>query len=168
MAYKLYTQEFVRAGGIATLKQLKDVPDFEEHNKLITNLVEWGCNVGNNRFDMVRYAAIYCRTDVRVLKDGWRVFRDALLNEYSMDVFSYPTIASLADALFTEKGCFEGVQQISGVPQAFIAQASVGGRVMCANNEPARKTALLADFDGVSLYPSSMARIPGYNSVKRP
>ena len=33
---------------------------------------------------------------------------------------------------------------------------------MCANNEPARKTALLADFDGVSLYPSSMARIPGY------
>ena len=33
---------------------------------------------------------------------------------------------------------------------------------MCANNQPVRTNEKLADFDGVSLYPSSMARIPGY------
>ena len=162
MPYKLYTKKFVQAGGIATLKQLKDVPDFEEHNKLITNLVEWGCGVGNNQFDMIKYANIYCRADVRVLKEGWKVFRNSLMSEYDMDVFAYPTMASLADAYFIEQGCFEGVHKMAGVPRAFIAHASVGGRVMCANNKAVKKTAKLADFDGVSLYPSSMARIPGY------
>ena len=49
MPYKLYTREFVQAGGMATLKQLKCVPDFEEHNKLITNLVEWGCTVARGK-----------------------------------------------------------------------------------------------------------------------
>ena len=33
---------------------------------------------------------------------------------------------------------------------------------MCADNQPVRTNEKLADFDGVSLYPSSMARIPGY------
>ena len=52
-AIQVDVQEEIRreAGGIAALKQLKDVPDFEEHNKLTTNLVEkleWGCGVKNN------------------------------------------------------------------------------------------------------------------------
>ena len=49
---------------------------------------------------------------------------------------------------------------MAGVPR--VINASVGGRVMCANNQPVRTNEKLADFDGVSLYPSSMARIPGY------
>ena len=44
-----------------------------------------------------------------------------------------PTMASLADAYFIEQGCFEGVHKMAGVPRAFIANASVGGRVMCAD-----------------------------------
>ena len=103
---------------------------------------------------MIKYASIYCKADVEVLKKGWIVFRDSLLSEYDIDVFSYPTMASLADAYFIEQGCFEGVHKMAGVPRAFIANASVGGRVMCADNQPVRTNEKLADFDGVSLYPS--------------
>jgi hypothetical protein len=100
--------------------------------------------------------------DVRVLKEGWKVFRDSLLRTYDMDAFSYHTISSLADAYFVERGCFEGVHELAGVPQQFTRNCQVGGRVMCANNQKVHVKEPLADFDGVSLYPSSMARIPGY------
>jgi hypothetical protein len=205
MPYDLYTEEFVRNGGMATLEELNAVPNFKDHGDLFMNLVSWGCVVegegGERMYDMLKYSRIYCRADVDVLKKGWRVFRDSLLEAFDIDAFHYPTISSIGDAYLTEEGCYEGVHKIAGVPQRFIANASVGGRVMCAENKSVRiirkpvlkpflpedankemkrvgigyveeilyktkprvieKTAL-ADFDGVSLYPSSMARIPGF------
>ena len=72
----------------------------------------------------------------------------------------------MADAYMTEQGCYEGVHKIAGVPQRFISNASVGGRVMCADNKRVRLRGKgakqQADFDGVSLYPSAMARILGF------
>ena len=184
MPYKLYTEEFVNGGGMATLEQLKRVPSFKEFGQLFKNLVDWGCQVGD-RFDMLKYSAIYCKADVNVMKRGWKIFRQSFLDFADIDCFAYPTISSMGDAYMTEQGCYIDVHKIAGVPQRFIANASVGGRVMCANNERVemtkesmqrtleRQTKImgnaktmqakpLADFDGVSLYPSSMARIPGY------
>ena len=205
MPYDLYTEEFVRSGGMATIEELNAVPNFKDHSDLFMNLVSWGCVVegkdGERRYDMLKYSRIYCRADVDVLKKGWRVFRDSLLTAFDIDAFHYPTISSLGDAYLTEEGCYEGVHNIAGVPQRFIANASVGGRVMCAENKSVRiirkpvlkpflpidaekemkrvgigyvenilyktqarviEKKALADFDGVSLYPSSMARIPGF------
>ena len=184
MPYKLYTEEFVNNGGMATLAQLKRVPDFRDFGQLFKNLVDWGCRV-DEKFDMIKYSSIYCKADVNVMKNGWKIFRQSFLDFAAIDCFSYPTISSMGDAYMTEKGCYIGVHKIAGVPQRFIANASVGGRVMCANNERVEMTEKssqqiqergklilgnakliqpkpLADFDGVSLYPSSMARIPGY------
>lgn len=165
MPYKLYTEEFVNGGGMATLEQLKRIPDFKDFGQLFKNLVDWGCQVGD-RFDMIHYSSIYCKADVNVMKKGWKIFRQSFLEFADIDCFSYPTISSMGDAYMTEQGCYIDVHKIAGVPQRFIANASVGGRVMCANNE---RVALVggtstpqADFDGVSLYPSAMARIPGY------
>ena len=205
MPYDLYTEEFVRSGGMATIEELNAVPNFKDHSDLFMNLVSCGCVVegkdGERRYDMLKYSRIYCRADVDVLKKGWRVFRDSLLTAFDIDAFHYPTISSLGDAYLTEEGCYEGVHNIAGVPQRFIANASVGGRVMCAENKSVRiirkpvlkpflpidaekemkrvgigyvenilyktqarviEKKALADFDGVSLYPSSMARIPGF------
>ena len=165
MPYKLYTEEFVNGGGIATLEQLKHVPNFKDFGQLFKNLVEWGCQVGD-RFDMIKYSAIYCKADVNVMKKGWKIFRQSFLDFADIDCFSYPTISSMGDAYMTEQGCYIDVHKIAGVPQRFIANSSVGGRVMCANNERVAMTGGYskpqADFDGVSLYPSAMARIPGY------
>lgn len=200
MPYKLYTEEFVNGGGIATLEQLKRVPDFKDFGQLFKNLVDWGCQIDGRaldakdghtcrgrgmKFDMIKYSSIYCKADVNVMIEGWKIFRQSFLDFADIDCFSYPTISSMGDAYMTEQGCYIDVHKIAGVPQRFIANASVGGRVMCANNERVemtkesmqremeRQTKImgnakciiskpLADFDGVSLYPSSMARIPGY------
>lgn len=164
LPYKLYTKTFLASGGVATREQLKCVPDFAVKTlpTLYANAERWGCEQPDGRIDMIRYASRYCEMDVHVLKEGWKVFRNSLLQEYNMDAFSYPTISSLADAYFIEQGCFEGVHHLAGIPRQFIANCSTGGRVMCANNQKVRTKHRLADFDGVSLYPSSMARIPGY------
>ena len=96
---------------------------------------------------------------MQVLKDGWRKFRDLILDKYQLDTFHYPTLASLSDQYFIDQGCFDGVHQLAGVPRAFIANCTIGGRVMCANNKRSHTKKKLADFDGVSLYPSAMKRL---------
>ena len=75
MPYKLYTKAFIKEGGLASLEQIKNTPDFEDHNQLMRNLIEWGC-AKDGKFDMIKYASIYCKADVEVLKKGWIVFRD--------------------------------------------------------------------------------------------
>ena len=108
---------------------------------------------------MIKYSSYYCKIDVQVLKDGWRKFRDLILDKYQLDTFHYPTLASLSDQYFIDQGCFHGVHQMAGVPRAFIANCTIGGRVMCANNKRSHTKKKLADFDGVSLYPSAMKRL---------
>jgi hypothetical protein len=68
----------------------------------------------------------------------------------------------MADAYVIERGCYAGVHEVSGLPLAFMAEANVGGRVMVANNEPVHVKERVQDFDGVSLYPSAMSRMPGF------
>ncbi|KAL1503979.1 hypothetical protein AB1Y20_010395 [Prymnesium parvum] len=120
---------------------------------------EYDCEVSPGRYDMIEYSMHYCTIDVQVLKDGWRVFHDLLFDKFALSTFHFPTLAGLADRYFIDEGCFEGVCEVSGVVQSFIAQCSVGGRVMCAHNKRSHVKGKIADFDGVSLYPSSMDRL---------
>ena len=97
---------------------------------------------------MIEYSRRYCEVDVQVLQAGYMIFRDALLDKYGLDCLTYPTMASLSDAYFNRQGCFEGVCEIAGVVQRFIANSSVGGRVMCAENKKATVEAQVSDSDG--------------------
>ena len=188
MPYELYTEDFVKHGGIATMEDLKNIPNFNDTNQLFRNLHKWNCIVKHNEetcFDMIKYSRIYCEADVSVLKKGFRVFQQTCLDNFDIDILHYPTISSLGDAYLTEQGCYIGVHKLAGVVQRFIALCSIGGRVMCANNIPVlcksgellkpwqnddyqeekrhkHVSSALADFDGVSLYPSAMERIPGF------
>jgi hypothetical protein len=52
------------------------------------------------------------------------------------------------------------VVQLPGVTRSFVQESYVGGRVMMANNEMQRVIAKkIADYDGVSLFPSAMAEL---------
>eukprot|EP00965_Chrysotila_dentata_P198385 6178754-Pleurochrysis_carterae.AAC.5 len=69
----------------------------------------------------------------------------------------------MGDAYLCERGCYDGVYETSGVIQRFCAEATVGGRVMCAHNTRYHHTSdqpPLADFDANSLYPSAMIELP--------
>jgi hypothetical protein len=165
MPYKLYTQTFVERGGFANRNQLDYVTcDWSESDKsqLYENLEKWDCETQEGHFDMIKYSEHYCEIDVQVLQTGYMIFRGALLDKYGLDCLTYPTMASLSDAYFNRMGCFIGVCELAGVILQFLANSSVGGRVMCAENKKVKTTKALADFDGVSLYPSAMHRIPGY------
>ena len=169
--HSLMTKKFIKAGGIATLAQLHEVCKNEklECGELLRKLQEADCVIHPReiipgiavkpQYDMIKYSSHYCKIDVQVLKDGWRKFRDLILDKYQLDTFHYPTLASLSDQYFIDQGCFDGVHQMAGVPRTFIANCTIGGRVMCANNNRSHTKKKLADFDGVSLYPSAMKRL---------
>jgi DNA polymerase elongation subunit (family B) len=165
MPYELYTEQFVSSGGVATWEQIKACKTFDDFETLRDNLHKWGCvqrcELGD-RYDMMRYALIYCRADVEVLQKGWRAFAEMSMSELGMCTDAYPTIASLADAYYIECGIYDGVYEKAGVPLKFHSNASVGGRVMCANNTPSSTTEEMDDTDANSLYPSAQIRLGGF------
>jgi hypothetical protein len=79
-----------------------------------------------------------------------------------IDIDNKLTIASLAHSYMINQGCYDGVYQLTGVPQMFIQRAVVGGRTMVANNSKICIAEKVNDFDAVSLYPSAMARMDGF------
>ena len=168
MPYKMYTSDFVfNEKGLATKQQLEGFKrdGFKDHDQMFENLDRWGCRTPEGKYDMIKYSSMYCKEDINVLKQGYSIFRASLLSEYDIDCYHFPTVSGVADNYFIEQGAFEGVYEMSNVVRQFIANCSVGGRVMCPNNtrnKGGKKRKRIADFDGVSLYPSSMKRIPGY------
>lgn len=169
--HSLMTKNFINAGGIATLDQLLEICKKEklDIHELLQKLQKADCVIYPReiipgisvkpQFNMIKYSSYYCKIDVQVLKDGWRKFRDLILDKYQLDTFHYTTLASLSDQYFIDQGCFDGVYQMAGVARTFFANCTIGGRVMCANNKRNHTKKKLADFDGVSLYPSAMKRL---------
>ena len=145
--HSLLTKKFIKAGGIATLDQITMVCMNEKlvSNELLRKLEESDCVIQPEgvmigipvkpQYDMIKYSSYYCKIDVQVLKDGWRKFRDLILDKYQLDIFHFPTLPSLSDQFFIDQGCFDGVHCMAGVPRSFIANCTIGGRVMCANNK---------------------------------
>ncbi len=153
---------------------------------IITNIDGYDC------FDCMKYCEYYCMLDCMVLKNGYSTYRNWILEALDLDIDCCWTTASLADKYLHSKGCYDGVYQLSGTPQFFIQKCVVGGRTMMRDNEkqsfngtddktdkkssniqstgsdgkPVRPTGSggnkMADYDGVSLYPSSMTRMDGF------
>ena len=81
----------------------------------------------------------------------------------SLRLNTYYTLQSMVDEFLHVKDCYTGVVQLSGVTRAFVQESYVGGRVMMAFNEMQRVIGKkIADYDGVSLFPSAMAELPGF------
>ena len=129
-------------------------------DELLSNLEELGCRKGDE-YDMIKYSNWYCEQDVRVLRAGYNVFRDSMLEATTLDIDDYPTLSSVADMHMFKSGVYEGVYEVSGIVQQFISRASIGGRCMCRNNRRSISKNMV-DFDAVSLYPSGMVRLPGF------
>jgi hypothetical protein len=140
-------------------------PDF------LRNIDDWKLKGENNTFDIIEYSRRYCELDCIVLRDGYNIFRKWILSlelpdgqPANLDINNILTCAGLAHTYLLKSGCYDGLYELNGVPQRFIQKTVVGGRTMCANN---KKTYVnngrkVSDFDGVSLYPSAMFRMPGY------
>jgi hypothetical protein len=154
----------------------------------LNNIKKWNLRGDNNKFDIMKYASIYCEMDCIILKDGYKKFREWITEAFEVDIRSFYSIASCADRILKNKGCYDNTFSLSGAPRLFISESVVGGRTMTSQNKKAKyanfekinfdkkynnkeeeiieiKNNLIKninDFDGVSLYPSSMYRMDGF------
>lgn len=163
MPYELYKEDTVKQRNVPIKDALKFIEP-KDHAQFLENIKRWGCFRDNETYDIIEYSSRYCAIDCEILSKGYNKFRDWILELLTIDIDEVLTAASLAHKYFVNQGCYKDVFQLSGVPQIFIQGCVVGGRVMCAEN---KKIFLDSDkkkndFDGVSLYPSSMYRMDGF------
>lgn len=164
MPYKLYNEENCKKEMIRMI-EAKDYLNDNDYNHMVKVCKTKGFIEkinGELYFDCMDYAKYYCMRDCEVLMKGYETFKGWIITELGIDINSVWTSASLSDKYFMNEGVYEGVYKLSGLPRQFIQKCVVGGRTMCRDNIKHKvEGEKMADYDGVSLYPSAMARMEG-------
>lgn len=146
-----------------TIKQFNGIDATEKREKLLQ--FRENCKKleipKNDSSWMNTYCMYYNMKDCEILANGLMKFREYMMDpEIGQDIFDRLTISSIAHQWAVKKGCYKGVKLVSGVRRAFIQKTVVGGRVGTNEGKMFKIDYEQVDFDGISLYPSSMAR-PG-------
>jgi len=127
-----------------------------------SNVVKYAAAENDKEFDMRDYCLMYCMQDVRILREGFTWFREALLNEFGLDAYDFVSISSIANR-YLELNCYwknGNLYDLSNITREFISRCIIGGRCMLAHNtKRITEGRPVVDFDAVSLYPSAMARL---------
>lgn len=115
----------------------------------------------------------YLKYDVLVLVMAMRSYEEALKN-VSQDHLAtharfrplhYPTISSYSRALLSAAGAFDECVKYSLGLRGYIQRAVRGGRTSCHSDFEGKVVSFpggIDDLDGVSLYPSAIASLPGF------
>jgi hypothetical protein len=160
MPYTLYTDDNISKRFIP-IQDAIDILPTEEHEQFLNNIKRWNLQQ-DDTYDIIKYSSYYCEIDCKILCEGYNTFRKWILETFKLDIDFILTGASLAHQYFVIQGCYNGVNELGGVPQLFIQGCVVGGRVMCAENKKIKLDYVVNDFDAVSLYPSAMYRMDGF------
>jgi len=160
MPYTLYTDDNILKRHIP-IKTALDILPKDEHEQFLNNIKRWNLQQDDS-YDIIKYSSYYCEIDCKILYQGYTTFRKWIKETFKLDIDNILTGASLAHQYFVNEGCYDGVNELGGVPQYFIQGCVVGGRVMCAENQKIRLNDIVNDFDAVSLYPSAMFRMDGF------
>ena len=161
MPYDLYSEANVEKRNVPINEALLYIA-LEDVDQFYKNLDRWGCRRDDDTFDIIEYSSQYCAIDCEILCKGYNTFREWIVKYLNIDIDDVLTSASLAHKYFINRGCYESVNELGGVPQLFIQGSVVGGRTMVSKNEKKMVEAKINDFDAVSLYPSAMYRMDGF------
>jgi len=126
---------------------------------------------GKMIFDPKEYYKYYLKYDTFILMKGLEKFEEIIDNIVSelnkkyntnhiINLYDYLTISSLTHAIIGAFGSYEGVYQMCGNLREFCGHMVTGGRVQV--NQKYKKKVIkkkIADYDGVSLYPSAIKRM---------
>lgn len=167
MPYGLYTEVNIQRRIVPIEQALQHLNnDVNKLKKLVENSKKWGIYFEINNcpsFDIIRYSIEYCHLDCEIMHKGYDIFRGWILEALDLDIDGVWTIASLADKYLLKEGVYDGVYKLAGIPRLFIQKCVVGGRTMCSQNKKISTcetiNGRIADYDGVSLYPSSFQRM---------
>ena len=154
--------DIISGGIINEAGKYEDTPWGEtEYTQFNINIDKIGARLGENKFDMYKYAEFYCSQDVRILRESYNIFRKGFKTDFNIDVLNYISISSLANEVFRQNVYIpnQKLYKLGGHVRHFCSKAVYGGRCMCAYNKKWHIHANLCDYDAVSLYPSAMARL---------
>lgn len=160
MPYELYTEASVKER-LIKIESAKQYLSDADYKQFVENINRLNLADGED-FYHIRYAAYYCKRDVSVLKAGYETFRRWMDEIAGIDIDYCVSLPQLANQFGIKSGVYDGCYQITGVARDFIQRTVVGGRCMVRRNEKIIKEKRIEDYDGVSLYPSAMNRIPGF------
>lgn len=161
ISYEYYTKEnHNKRINIDDYCKLLSIKEQKIFNEQIKNEISY--NEEDNTFNPVEYYKEYLKLDCLVLKNGLIKFRELIkqITDDKMDILECLTISSLTDKYMIKKGAYNDVYKITGNVREYISRAVMGGRV--AVNEKYKKQVIekkIADYDGVSLYPSAINRL---------
>lgn len=162
MPYDLYKEETIKQRYVNAIYVADNFISKDDQTKFFDNIHKWHLMNKNGEYDIVEYSRRYCEIDCEILSKGYNTFRKWILDLTKIDIDGILTSASLAHRYFISQGCYEGVNELSGVPQSFIQGSVVGGRTMVSENKKIKIEGKINDFDAVSLYPSAMFRMDGF------
>jgi hypothetical protein len=160
MPYTLYNEENISKRYVPIQDALALIAE-DEKEQFLNNIKRWNLQA-DHTYDIIKYSSMYCEIDCKILCEGYNTFRKWIKETFKLDIDFILTGASLAHQYFVNQGCYDGVNELGGVPQLFIQGCVVGGRVMCADNKKMMLDYVINDFDAVSLYPSAMYRMDGF------
>jgi hypothetical protein len=127
----------------------------EEQTKILYERVK------TEKFNATDYYIEYLKMDCLVLKKGLEKFNEIILNlDVRLSLYNSLTISSLTDKYMLINGAYEDVYENTANLRDYIGKAIYGGRVHV--NEKYTKKIInekIADYDGVSLYPSAISRL---------
>ena len=168
--YDYYTYETIHAatGSITdALQHINTAPGGdpnsvgEDHQQFINNIDAIGARIGNDSFDMMKYARFYCERDVEVLRIGFNQFvKLAAKDPLNMNIHNFISAPSLAYEYMLQNVFYPAgnIFNVGGQLQRYLQKFVYGGRVMTRRNVRYDIKKKLADFDACSLYPSAMRR----------
>lgn len=165
IAYKYYTKENhnkrININDYLSLLSVKERITFNEQIN-----TEPSFDKKTNTFNPLSYYKDYLKLDCLVLKYGLEKFneliREVTFNEetqQALSIYDYLTISSLTDRFMGVNGAYDDIYTVTGNLREYISKAVYGGRVNV--NEKYIKKEIeekISDYDGVSLYPSSINR----------
>jgi hypothetical protein len=166
--YQFYTLDRLKVNKASIDEACLDLKE-EERDLFRSNLKELNCMINEKQFDLFKYAEYYCERDVEILRKGFIQFRKVFKEDFNLDPIHYITICSLANAIFEERVYSRNhIFRLGGIVRDFVSKAIRGGRCMTRENKKWHVKEECQDFDGVSLYPSAIARLEiplGYPQV---
>ena len=146
--------------------KLCEIDDYKEglnnKDKIIFDEVSIPYINDKNLFNATQYYKDYLKLDCLTLKSGMEKMNKIILDitDNKLSVYDKLTISSLTNKYMEINGAFEGVIKTDGNLRDYIAKAVYGGRVH-SNTKYTKKiiNKKIADYDGVSLYPSAINRL---------
>jgi len=161
ISYEYYTPQ--NNNVIVDKKIYRDALGSEKDKKTFDLIMNEPLYINSTKFNPTAYYKVYLEHDCLVLKKGLEEMNKILLaiTENRLGAYHKLTISSLTDTYMRLEGVYDGVYELTGNLREYCSRSAYGGRVH-ANTKYVKKLVNdkpIADFDGVSLYPSAIHRL---------